>query len=110
MHTFAIRREVLERDPWIAQTMFKALFEAKRLAYSALFDTTALRVTLPFLVEHYESTVALMGEDFWPYGIEPNRKVIETLMRYLVEQGMMPEPLDVDSLFAQSTRAMRVGI
>ena len=110
MHTFAIRREVLEKDPWVAQTMFKALLEAKRQAYGALFDTTALRITLPFLVEHYESTVALMGEDYWSYGIEPNRQVIGTLMRYLVEQGMMPELLDIDSLFAKSTRAMRIGI
>jgi 4,5-dihydroxyphthalate decarboxylase len=110
MHTFVIRREILETDPWIAQTMFMALLEAKRLAQAALFDTTALRVTLPFLIEHASTTVELMGEDFWPYGIEANRPTISTLMRYLVEQGMMPELLDIDTLFAESTRAMRVGI
>jgi 4,5-dihydroxyphthalate decarboxylase len=110
MHTFVIRREILDADPWIAQTLFMAFLEAKQLAQAALFDTTVLRVTLPFLIEHATSTVNLMGEDFWPYGIEANRPVIETLMRYLVEQGMIKEPLDIDSLFAESTRAMRIGI
>jgi 4,5-dihydroxyphthalate decarboxylase len=110
MHTVAIRRELLEANPWLAVTLFKAFHEAKNVAMAALRDTTALPLTLPFLLEHAATTAELMGDDFWAYGIEPNRAVIETLMRYLVEQRMIDEPLPVESLFAPTTHRMRLGI
>lgn len=64
MHIFVIRREILENDPRIALTVFMALLQAKHLAQAAIFDTTVLRVILPLLVEHTDTTVEMMGEDF----------------------------------------------
>lgn len=104
MHTVAVKRAVLEEDPWIAQTLTNAFISAKAISDADLRETVALPVGLPFLVQHYEDTVRLMGEDFWPYGIEPNRPTIETLIRYLHRQGLIPEPPAVDELFPASTR------
>jgi 4,5-dihydroxyphthalate decarboxylase len=106
MHTVAIRRPLVEANPWLPQTLANAFGEAKRLADADLRDTTALRVGLPFLVRHAEETIALMGEDFWPYGVEPNRPTLETLARYLHRQGLVPEQPDVDALFPASTRVV----
>jgi 4,5-dihydroxyphthalate decarboxylase len=104
MHTVAIKREVLDADPWVASTLFKAFEEAKRLALADLTQTSALPISLPFLVEHAYETLDRMGDDFWPYGLEPNRKTLETFVRYMHEQGLIPEPLPIESLFAASTQ------
>jgi 4,5-dihydroxyphthalate decarboxylase len=47
-----------------------------------------------------------MGEDFWPYGIEPNRREIETLCRYVAEQGFVPRVPAVDELFAKNVASL----
>jgi 4,5-dihydroxyphthalate decarboxylase len=104
MHTVAIKRSILDEDPWIAQTLANAFGAAKRLADADLRETTALPIGLPFLVQHYTETVRLMGEDFWPYGVDVNRPTIETLIRYLHRQGLIPEAPAVDDLFPASTR------
>jgi hypothetical protein len=48
-------------------------------------------------------TRALMGDDFWPYGVEPNRATLEALVRYSCEQGLAERRLEVEELFAPST-------
>jgi 4,5-dihydroxyphthalate decarboxylase len=103
MHTVVIKRELLEANPWLAATMLKAFSDAKRLATAELTQTSALPITLPFLVEHAYETMDLMGEDFWPYGLEENRKTLETFVRYMHEQGMIAEPMPIESLFAPGT-------
>jgi 4,5-dihydroxyphthalate decarboxylase len=104
MHTVAIKRAIVDAHPWIPQTLSNAFLAAKQEADAALRDTTVLPVGLPFLVQHVQETVALMGEDFWPYGVEPNRKTLEALLRYLERQGLLTNPIGVDDLFPASTR------
>jgi 4,5-dihydroxyphthalate decarboxylase len=103
MHTVVIRRELLERDPWIARSLYDAFREAKRLAMTELSDPVVLCTTLPWQVAEVEATRELMGDDYWPYGLEPNRKALETLMRYSCEQGLAARPVPVESLFAPNT-------
>jgi 4,5-dihydroxyphthalate decarboxylase len=51
----------------------------------------------------------LMGEDFWPYGVEKNRTTLETFVRYMHEQGLIREPMPIEALFAPGTeRSFRV--
>ena len=88
MHAVAIRREIYERDPWIAQSLAKALGAAKGLCAAAMYDTAALPYMLPWMHEEIETARALLGEDWWPYGLEPNRATLETFLRYAVEQGL----------------------
>ena len=94
---------------WIAATLMKAFSEAKDLAMADLTQTSALPLTLPFLTEHAYQTVAAMGEDFWPYGLESNRKTLETFVRYMHEQGMIDRRMPIEELFAPSThRTFRI--
>ena len=87
MHTVSIRREVLDEHPWVAATLMKAFSEAKDLAVADLTQTSALPVSLPFLTEHAYRTVETMGDDFWPYGLESNRKTLETFVRLHARAG-----------------------
>jgi 4,5-dihydroxyphthalate decarboxylase len=100
MHTVVIRRDVYERDRWIAQSLVKALTEAKRMCAATIYNTAALPYMLPWMNEEIESVRQLMGEDWWPYGVEPNRKTLETFLRYAAAQGIATRPLTVEALFA----------
>ncbi len=103
MHTVVIRRELLEREPWVARSLYDAFRESKRRATSELSDPVVLAVTLPWQIAELEATQQLMGEDYWPYGVEPNRVALETLTRYSCEQGLAERALPIETLFASST-------
>jgi len=68
-----------------------------------LYDTNILRVALPWTSAEFEDTTALMTNDYWPYGLELNRKNLETLNGYLFEQGLTKHKLILDELFARET-------
>lgn len=103
MHTIVIRRDVYEQHRWIAQSLVKAFTEAKELAVSALVYAASLTASLPFAYQEVEEVVSLMGEDYWSYGIEPNRHNLETLVRYEHEQGLISRRPAVEELFAPET-------
>ncbi|MEV7009330.1 ABC transporter substrate-binding protein [Streptosporangium sp. NPDC051022] len=105
MHLVVIRADVHARHPWVAQSVYKALTEAKRLALDGITAAPALRHTMPFLLDALERQEAVFGPDPWPYGVAANRPALETFTRYLVEQGLTTEKPDIDHLFAPSTLA-----
>jgi 4,5-dihydroxyphthalate decarboxylase len=92
MHVVVIQRRLYEANRWLAQSLTKAFSQAKMLAYADLQRTAALAVTLPWVREEYEATVGLLGTDFWSYGLDANRPVLETFIRYAGEQGMISRP------------------
>lgn len=100
MHTVVLRKDVYERHPWVANSLFEAFEKAKAWAYQQLTETDALKVTLPWVVAEMEETRRLMGSDFWPYGIEKNRLSIDTLPQYLHEQHLAPRRASAEDLFA----------
>jgi 4,5-dihydroxyphthalate decarboxylase len=100
MHTIVIRRDVYERDPWVAQSLYKAFCAAQRHTYGDLSETAALKTMLPWLTAHVEETRRDMGDDFWPYGIERNRHTLATFLRYSYEQGLAKQLLEPERLFA----------
>ena len=103
MHTVVIRRDVYEKNRWIAQSLYKAFAEAQRRAYDDLYVTAALKAMLPWLTAHVEEARALMGEDFWPYGFAGNRDTLATFLRYHHEQGLSKRLLSPEELFAPET-------
>jgi len=103
MHTVVIRRDIYEGHRWVAQSLCKAFVEAQRLTYDDLIETSALKTTLPWLVAHVEETRGLMGHEFWPYGVGPNRATLETFLRYSRQQGLAKTVLNVEQLFAPET-------
>ena len=103
MHTVVIRRELYERSPWIAQSLYKAFAAAQRATYDDLAQTAALKTMLPWLTAHVEDTRREMGDDFWPYGFHANRHVLDTFLRYHHEQGLSKRRLSSEELFAPET-------
>jgi 4,5-dihydroxyphthalate decarboxylase len=100
MHTLVLHRDIYDDHPWVAREMYEAMCEAKAVAMNRLFDTNALSVSLPWLVAHVEETREAMGDDYWPYGFEPNRHTVETLTQYSYEQGLSDRKVDPEELFA----------
>ena len=103
MHTVVIRRDVYEKNRWVAQALYKAFAEAKAKAYALYNQTAALPAMVPWLIAQLEEARKEMGEDWWPYGLEPNRKVLETFLRYHHEQGLSKRLFKPDELFARET-------
>ncbi len=103
MHLIGIRRSLCEKYPWLATSVYKAFCEAKALAMIDLRDVNALLVTLPWLEAETNETAAIMGEDFWRYGVDENRPEIEALTQYAFEQGLIERKPALEELFHPST-------
>jgi 4,5-dihydroxyphthalate decarboxylase len=103
MHTIAIRRELYEANRWIAQSLYKAFAAAQKKAYDALHHQEAYTTMLPWQMAHVEEAQREFGEDWWAYGLEPNRHVLDTFLRYHHAQGLSPKRLQPDDLFAPET-------
>jgi len=103
MHLVGIRKTLAEKYPWLATSVYKAFCDAKALAMIDLRDVNALMVTLPWLEAETHETSAIMGEDFWKYGISDNLPEIEALTQYIYEQGLADRKVKVVELFHPST-------
>jgi 4,5-dihydroxyphthalate decarboxylase len=100
MHAVGIRNSLVAAHPWMARSVFDAFLKAKEMAIADLLKLAAFSVTLPWVEAEYRATQAVLGKDIWPYGLEENRKAVETLCRYLHEQGFTPRRMSSDELFA----------
>jgi 4,5-dihydroxyphthalate decarboxylase len=100
MHAVGIRNMLVEQHPWMAKRLFDAFAKAKEIAVADFEKLSAFALTLPWIEAEYRATQAVLGKDIWPYGVEPNRKAIETLCRYLHEQGFTSRRLATGELFA----------
>jgi len=100
MHVIAIRRDVYEKNRWVAQSLYKAFVLAQREVYEDMHQVAALKFMLPWLIPHVEETERLLGRDFWPYGYEPNVHALRTFLRYSYEQGLSKRQLEPKELFA----------
>lgn len=103
MHVVGIRRHLVEQNPWLAASLFKAFTMAKNIALRDLDEVAALKASLPWLTSEVEETRSLMGQDFWSYGVQANRKTIETFLRYHHEQGLSGRLVSIDELFVPNT-------
>lgn len=99
MRTIVIQRNIYDRHPWIAQSLFDAFAEAKRQVMEKLYETNALPVMAPFIVFDIERTRELMGPNYWPLGIELNPRSISTFVRNLREQDIIDKNIDISELF-----------
>ena len=103
MHVVGVRKSLAERHPWLPAALFKAFEQAKRTALEKLADTSATKVTLPFVEEHLKAARALMGADFWSYGLAPNRKTVEAFLHHHHAQGLSKRLLTPEELFHPGT-------
>lgn len=99
MHTLGIRRTLVDRHPFLPAAVLKAFEHSKALALTMLGDTSAAKVTLPFVEEQLRAARTLMGENFWPYGLEPNRHVLRRFLERHHLEGLSSRLLTPDELF-----------
>lgn len=103
MHAVAVRRDVISAHPWLLKSVFDAYSQAKQLTYEAIKMTAWYKTSLPWVAQEAEETRKLMGENYWPYAIEPNRKALDALLQYSHEQGLAKRKLKIEELFHPST-------
>jgi 4,5-dihydroxyphthalate decarboxylase len=110
MHVIALRREVYQRNRWIARSLVKAFEQARRIAFAGMESTAALRYSLPWLVAEAGQTRAVMGDDFWTYGLDDrNRATPTAFLRYSHSQGLADRAYEPEDLFApESLDAVRI--
>ncbi len=99
MHLLGVRKDVAEEHRFLPAALAKAFGRAKAVALAKLSDTSATKVTLPFVEEQLGRARALMGEDFWSYGLEPNRHVLDAFLRAHHTQGLSARLLRPEELF-----------
>jgi len=103
MHVVGIRKGLLDKHPWLAVNTYLAFLEAKRLCYRDMEKIGHLFTTLPWPVDELEQARALMGEDFWSYGVQQNSREIGAITRYAHEQALTARQLTAEDLFVPST-------
>jgi 4,5-dihydroxyphthalate decarboxylase len=103
MHVVGIRRELVEKHPWLPAAVFKAFSQSKAKCLEALEDTAATKVTLPFVEDQLNAARELMGHDFWSYGLAPNRKVLERFLSFHHADGLSSRLVTPEELFHPST-------
>jgi 4,5-dihydroxyphthalate decarboxylase len=99
MHAVGVRNSLIAQHPWIAGHLFNAFSRAKDIAVADFQKLSAFALTLPWIEAEYRATQAVLGKDIWPYGVALNLMAIETLCRYLHEQGFTKRRMTVDELF-----------
>ena len=105
MHMIVMRRGTYEQNRWIAMNLFQAFQEAKQRSVARLREIGISHVPLPWLSDATRAWQEAIGEDFWPYGVEPNRPTLEAFLQYAFEQGVCRRKLAAEELFAPETLA-----
>jgi 4,5-dihydroxyphthalate decarboxylase len=103
MHLIGVRKTLVEKHPWLPAAVLKAFDQSKKMALEQLMDVAATKVTMPFVEEQLKAARDLMGDDYWPYGVEPNRKTLEAFLRHHHSQGISPRVVKVEELFHPAT-------
>jgi 4,5-dihydroxyphthalate decarboxylase len=104
MHTIVLREDVYREHPWAARSLYDAFSQAKDLAVNGLYDTDALHLALPWLLDHVEEAWRVFGKDFWSYGLAPNRETFTAIGQYVHDQGLAPRVVTADELFPAEFR------
>ena len=103
MHTVVIRREIYDRDPWIALSLYKAFCAAKDRCYAMLKEAGSPKVSVAWMQPMLEEEQEIFGPDWYAYGLDANRPTIEALLQYEHEHGLTDRRLQPEELFAPST-------
>jgi len=99
MHVLVVREELLRRHPWLASSLFTGFRQAKDIAIRELEEIGAYNVTVPWLAAELAEIRAVLGEDYWPYGLAKNRRSLEAALRYSYAQGLSARPLTLEEAF-----------
>jgi 4,5-dihydroxyphthalate decarboxylase len=107
MHTVVIRKDVYERYPQVAKSLYEACCASKNLALMRMRHLGALRYMLPWMAAAIDELDAVFGSDPWPYGITANRTTLQTFMNFMAQQSAVAAPLDIDEAFVDVGNELR---
>jgi len=99
MHTVAIKKSLAKQNPWLIEAAFNAYSQSKKMAFEYMAKIAWAKESLPWFGQEFAETRALMGDNYYSYGIKPNRKTLEALFRYSYEQGLSSRELTIEELF-----------
>jgi hypothetical protein len=102
MHTVVVRRELAQEHPEIVQSVFKGFCDAKDAAmknyeFGTIFNN--MGTMFPWFSKLIDEDRSLLGEDWWPYGVQANRKALDTYLRYHYEQGLSKRQMTCEDIF-----------
>ena len=106
MHVVVLRRELFETHPWTAVSLYQAFEQARQNCMANLRVQEPPPISVPWVHEFARDVRDLMGEDFWPYGVEKNVREIEALSQYAWEQGLAPRKAVTSELFATNVTSL----
>jgi len=106
MHLIGIRKTLAEKHPWLPTSVYKAFLQARSLAMADLPSVGALNISLPWAEAEKLHTFAVMGKDFWKYGVAENARDLDAITRYACEQGLAERKLTAEDLFHRGTLEM----
>ena len=110
MHVLAMRKKVVDDNPWVAMNLFNAFEEAKNRSVERARDFTASHFPVAWHYDHAREVEPLFGQDLWPYGLEPNRKSIEAFLKFAYEQGVCHRPVAPEELFPKQVLKGRFAV
>jgi 4,5-dihydroxyphthalate decarboxylase len=99
MHTLVLKTNLYQQKPWLAASLYHAFCRARDLAHQSTYDTDALTVSLPWIIDEVESTRGVFGPQIWDYSIEGSLPTLNALVSYLDEQKLSRRRMTVDELF-----------
>ncbi len=99
MHTLVLKTRLYEENPWLAVSFYRAFCRARDIAYQCMYDTDALTVSLPWVIDEVEATRKIFGPQIWDYSIEGSRPTLEALVAHLDEQKLTRRRMSVEELF-----------
>lgn len=103
MHVLGIRQSLAEDHPWLPGSLLKAFTQSKLMAQQALSDTSATKVTMPFVEDTLTTARRLIGPEIWTYGVPGNEHVLDTFLEMHHRQGLSRRRLSIEELFHPAT-------
>ena len=109
MHTFVVRRDIYDTNPWVVELLLDAFEESKRLSHERLRGLATLAVTHPWIAAEMDDVVSLFGRDPFRSGFAENLPTLEAMTQYSYEQGLSVRKLDPEEMFTTEAKAWEPG-
>ncbi len=101
MHVIAMRRDILNEYPWLARNLYLAFDESRKRAVDRMLEGGVSRYPIPWMLDIAEKMRDLFKGDFYPYGIEENRKTLEAFLTWSYEQGIAKKLVKPEDIFPE---------
>ena len=105
-HVVAIRKDVYKANPWVATSLYDAFKDSRDKAYEIYrhqSENMHRMFMVPWMTQHFLEMQALLGDDWFPYGLKRNYKPLDTFLRYHYEQGLSKRRFKPEDLFLPET-------